>query len=66
MRKEKNTMEEKNIVYMFVCYSGKRGNIEAKSFLDACDKLKKNTELDPKEPEYIDPKDIFQVIDIPG
>lgn len=59
-------MEEKNIVYMAVCFSGKRANIEAKDFFDAVEKLKKNTLLDPKEPEYLDRKDVFQVIDIPG
>lgn len=59
-------MEEKNIVYMAVCFSGRRWNIEASNFFDAVEKLKKNTELDPTDPNYLDPADVFQVIDIPG
>ena len=57
---------EENKVWMAVGFSGKRWNIEATSFFDAVDKLKKNTELKKNEPEYVDPKDVFQVIDIPG
>ena len=57
---------EENKVWMAVGFSGKRWNIEATDFFSAIDTLKKNTELDPDEKEYVDPKDIFQVIDIPG
>jgi len=57
-------MEEK--VWMAVFYSGKRANIEARSFFEACDKLKKSSELPANDPGYVDPDDIFQVIDIPG
>ena len=28
--------------------------------------LKKNTELEMNDPEYVDPDDVFLVIDIPG
>ena len=55
-----------NKVWMAVGFSGKRWNIEAVDFFDAVEKLKKNSELDPKDPEYVDPDDIFMVIDIPG
>ena len=57
---------EENKVWMAVFYSGKRANIEAKDFFDACDKLKMNTKLPKNDPEYVDPADIFQIIDIPG
>ncbi len=57
---------EENKVWMAVFYSGKRANIEASDFFDACDKLKKNSKLPENDPEYVDPKDIFQIIDIPG
>ena len=57
-------MEEK--VWMAVFYSGKRANIEARSFFEACDKLKANSKLPETDPLYVDEKDIFQVIDIPG
>lgn len=57
-------MEEK--VWMAVFYSGKRANIEAESFFDACDQLKENTKLPKTDPMYVDPADIFQLIDIPG
>ena len=57
-------MEEK--VWMAVFYSGKRANIEADSFFDACDQLKENTKLPKTDPMYVDPADIFQLIDIPG
>ena len=55
-----------NKVWMAVGFSGKRWNIEAVDFFDAVEKLKKNSKLDPKDPEYVDPDDIFMVIDIPG
>lgn len=58
-------MEEEK-VWMAVFYSGKRANIEAVSFFDACEKLKKSAELPENDPGYVDPKDIFQIIDIPG
>ena len=57
---------EENKVWMAVGFSGKRWNIEAFDFFDAVDKLKKNTELETNDPEYVDPDDIFQIIDIPG
>lgn len=57
---------EENKVWMAVGFSGKRWNIEARDFFDAVEKLKKNTKLNKNDPEYIDPDDIFQVIDIPG
>ena len=57
---------EENKVWMAVFYSGKRANIEAENFFDACDKLKMNTKLPKNDPEYVDPADIFQIIDIPG
>lgn len=59
-------MENENKVWMAVGFSGKRWNIEALDFFDAVGKLKKNTELEMNDPEYVDPDDIFQVIDIPG
>ena len=36
------------------------------NFFDAVEKLKKNTELEMNDPEYVDPDDVFLVIDIPG
>ena len=57
---------EENRLWMAVGFSGKRWNIEAKDFFTAVEVLKKSTELNPKEPEYLDPKDIFQLIDVPG
>ena len=57
---------EENKVYMAVGFSGKRWNIEASNFFEAVDKLKKNTLLEEDDQQYVDPKDIFQVIDIPG
>ena len=57
-------MKEK--VWMAVFYSGKRANIEAKSFFEACEKLRKGSELPKNDKGYVDPADIFQVIDIPG
>ncbi len=58
-------MEEKRL-WMAVGFSGKRWNIEASGFFEAVEALKKSTELKPNEPEYVDPADIFQLIDIPG
>jgi len=58
-------MEEKRL-WMAVGFSGKRWNIEASGFFEAVEVLKKSTELKPNEPEYVDPADIFQLIDIPG
>jgi hypothetical protein len=55
-----------NKVWMAVGFSGKRWNIEALDFFDAVKKLEKNTELETNDPEYVDPDDIFMVIDIPG
>jgi len=63
---ERRNIMEENKLWMAVGFSGKRWNIEAAGFFDAVAKLKKNTELNPKEPEYIDPADIFQIIDVPG
>ena len=57
---------EENMVWMAVGFSGKRWNIKAENFFDAVDKLKENSKLDPSDPNYVDPTDIFQVIDIPG
>ena len=57
---------EENKVWMAVFYSGKRANIEANDFFNACDKLKMNTKLPKNDPEYVDPADIFQIIDVPG
>ena len=57
---------EENKVWMAVGFSGKRWNIEATDFFDAVDKLKRSAGLKPNDPEYVDPADIFQVIDIPG
>lgn len=57
---------EENKVWMAIGFSGKRWNIEATSFFNAVEVLKKSTELNPNDPEYVDPNDIFQVIDIPG
>ena len=57
---------EGNKVWMAVGFSGKRWNIEARNFFDAVEKLKKNSKLGKNDPEYVDPADIFQVIDIPG
>ena len=56
----------KNKVWMAVGFSGKRWNIEATDFFGAVETLKKNTKFKPNDPEYVDPADIFQVIDIPG
>ena len=58
-------MEEKRL-WMAVGFSGKRWNIEASGFFEAVEVLKNSTELKPNEPEYVDPADIFQLIDIPG
>ena len=57
---------EENRVWMAVGFNGKRWNIEALDFFDAVEKLKKNTELEMNDPEYVDPDDVFMVIDIPG
>lgn len=59
-------MDEPNILYMAVCFSGKRINVHAKDFFSAVEALKENTKLNPDDPEYLDPKDVFQLIDIPG
>lgn len=57
---------EENKVWMAVGFSGKRWNIEARDFFSAAAVLKKSTELPANDPEYVDPADIFQLIDIPG
>lgn len=57
---------EENKVWMAVFYSGKRANIEATDFFDACDKLKSCSKLPKTDPQYVDPADVFQIIDIPG
>ena len=57
---------EENKVWMAVGFSGRRWNIEAHDFFGAVEALKKNTKLGKNDPEYVDPTDIFQIIDIPG
>ena len=59
-------MGETNIVYMAICFSGKRINIHATNIFEAAEILKKCTTLDPKDPEYVATDDVFQIIDIPG
>lgn len=59
-------MEEQNILYMAVCYSGKRINVHARNILEAAEAIKKSTQLDPKDPEYVNENEVFMIIDIPG
>ena len=57
---------EENKVWMAVGFSGRRWNIEAHVFFGAVEALKKNPKRGMNDPEYVDPADIFQIIDIPG
>lgn len=59
-------MEEQNILYMAVCYNGRRINVHARNILEAAEAIKKSTQLDPKDPEYINENAVFMIIDIPG
>lgn len=57
---------EENRLFMAVTKDGRIWNIEASDFFEAVGKLKKNTELPTSDPKYVNPKDIFQLIDVPG
>ncbi len=60
-------MDENNEkIFMAVTFSGKIWNIEAANFFEAVEDLKRSTELPVSDPNYLDPKDIFQLIDVPG
>ena len=59
-------MEERNILYMAVGFSGKRWNVHAKDFFDAARELEENIRLPETDPNHIDRDDVFLLIDIPG
>lgn len=49
-------MENKNKVYMVVDYQGRCWNVEAENIVEAANKIT----------ETVSPKEIFQIVDIPG
>ena len=59
-------MQEKNILYMAVGFSGKRWNVHATNFFEAARELEENTRLPVTDPNHIDPGDVFLLIDVPG